>query len=1007
MNQMLFKTVGRRVALLFGGVCGIAVAILTALYLTASYSIENYVSEQLRKLPWDVAALQRGSERQDLLQNKLKQIPGVQEVGALGVLRIQRGNGTVGLEVDGVPVPARWLVMIAASDQRILPPELRRSDSDALWADRANGIPKVQAALVTGSRASADPVRVNQNSLLRVYGIPAPPGHGAMGHTHGGGPEPSSAESDDILFEASVATPPAQIERAEFNKWLLNNVGSLSYLPEHAVVVAVPLEVLDRLAPELDKWFLTSEGVHGGDAAPPYLPEMTHLLRLDRDQWVSTWNLEQSLKSISPLLQRVSADAKSITPFSYVHSDLQLILSRMASVSDLVGLVTLLVAIPLLWLTWVVAQMLGRLLLMNERRLIGLTLIRGVPMDSIGRTLLAALAIGGFAGGLLGLVVGVALPVAGHSLLLGRSMPTLEVFARGLIYVPFFLGLGILLAIMSGFSMIKQIRSMTPREALARGANELDRSSALSRLVVIASVLALLLGGYKVACWAAGRSLLGQWLQPAPDSPLGGALLMVEWILNFIAVPLFLFGVAMLLRWRLTWFQKIMNALAAPLVGNLRWFVAEHMALSRHRIASTFFLTSLATSLVLLPQVAADSFYNRMIRGVQASVGADVQIEYSLADLAGGRDEPGPVPQYDRLVKNEVQAIKNALAKADRVESVSVVQQYVVPGIYLPVQTGLMLNLIEDPKQYLDQVYFEEGMGYTRPFSEIIGDSRSQGLAASQGFLQVRQVPLKSDIAFGYSDQFTPLNGQVDDIVAFLPGQPGNDVEQREGYVAAEVDYLNYVTTSDARLISSVARFTSSKLSSLKVLPSRAVFLVGMRGEVGSEEIAELTAGLAHKPQDVRWVRSEEEKLGKDMFISLVLGNMKVFVIGGLVLAVVGIFVVGLTNFIAEKRTFSLLRLRGLPFGVLLRVSLSMFLVPVLAGILLGSVLGAISGYGLAQAIWELPRIYGVAGFLSNQLVLSGATLTLIIVFALILGVLAVGLSLWPWRQTVRQAIRE
>jgi uncharacterized membrane protein len=130
-------------------------------------------------------------------------------------------------------------------------------------------------------------------------------------------------------------------------------------------------------------------------------------------------------------------------------------------------------------------------------------------------------------------------------------------------------------------------------------------------------------------------------------------------------------------------------------------------------------------------------------------------------------------------------------------------------------------------------------------------------------------------------------------------------------------------------------------------------------------------------------------------------------VIGGLVLAVVGIFVVGLTNFIAEKRTFSLLRLRGLPFGVLLRVSLSMFLVPVLAGILLGSVLGAISGYGLAQAIWELPRIYGVAGFLSNQLVLSGATLTLIIVFALILGVLAVGLSLWPWRQTVRQAIRE
>ncbi len=73
---------------------------------------------------------------------------------------------------------------------------------------------------------------------------------------------------------------------------------------------------------------------------------------------------------------------------------------------------------------------------------------------------------------------------------------------------------------------------------------------------------------------------------------------------------------------------------------------------------------------------------------------------------------------------------------------------------------------------------------------------------------------------------------------------------------------------------------------------------------------------------------------------------------------------IDLVNFAADRRTFALLRLRGVPLVLLLRIALSIFLIPVLGGVVMGIFLGVISGYGISQAVWDLPRVYGVAGFL-------------------------------------------
>jgi ABC-type antimicrobial peptide transport system permease subunit len=705
---------------------------------------------------------------------------------------------------------------------------------------------------------------------------------------------------------------------------------------------------------------------------------------------------------------KVQLTARDFTPFSYVGSDLYRVLSRMAEVSKLIGLVTLLVAIPLLWLAWVVAKMLSQLLLMNERRLIGLALIRGVPIQAISQTLLAALIIGGLAGGLLGLVAGLGLPVLGYSLA-GHPVPPWSVFMRGIAFFPVFIVLGLAVALFAGWGMIKRIRKMTPKEAMARvsGSEMEEVSERLSPGYLVVSAGALILGGYKVCVWLAGDSLILSALQDKLSESQVQTVLLAENLLNFIAIPLFLAGIIGLLRWRLTWFQYLLNALTAPLVGKLRWFVAEHMALSRARIASTLFLTSLAMSLALLPQVAADTFYNRVLRGVDLSLGADIQLEYSLSDLAGGKDDAAPVPEYRALTDASLDRVEAALKADSRTSSVTRIQQFIMPGVYLPIQSSLMLNLIEDPAAYQQTVYYEDGLGLTRPFSDIVSRLSDDYLTASQGFLKVRKVPLQSDIIFGYTGDYVPVTGQFNEVIAFLPGQPSAGVLQREGYATAEVDYLNYVMSSDARVFASTDRFDRAPLSSLKVIPSRAVFLVNTNGELNADDVDQLAASMPIKPQNIRWQNAERQNVGKDMFISLALGNMQVFMIGGLILAITGVFVVGLANFIAERRTFSLLRLRGLPLPTLLRVSLAMFLVPVIVGIGLGILLGIVSGYGISQAVWELPRIYGLAGFLDNQLALSATSWGIVATFTLILSIIAIGFGIWPFRNTAREAIKD
>src|SRR5262249_9753332 len=161
---------------------------------------------------------------------------------------------------------------------------------------------------------------------------------------------------------------------------------------------------------------------------------------IDRPSLISGWDIPGSLARVSAVnahLHRTSietavAPKKVHAEPSHTHTDpgevgddddkfgptnfvvdstTEVLLERMQNIARLIGVVSLLVALPLLWMAWVLAANLAGLLMLNERRTFGLMRLRGISGRLMVRARLISVAAGGLAGGVLGLVTGSVVPL--------------------------------------------------------------------------------------------------------------------------------------------------------------------------------------------------------------------------------------------------------------------------------------------------------------------------------------------------------------------------------------------------------------------------------------------------------------------------------------------------------------------------------------------------------------------------------------------------------------------
>lgn len=1042
--RRLLTILGARTGLTFGVVAFLVAALLATVNLTSRYALKRYVEDQLERIPWDLAVYQRGAagEHVERLRARLSGVTGLTQVETMAFLRARFPEGSeVVAEVSGVPLTAPWLSVLAASDLSILPPGLGM----ALEALRAEGrtspphrgpepTPTNGPTHTDGEGTDAVSSTTTPPAILALVGPDRAMG-AAYRRLQG-----ATSFSFKVHIEHRVhelfSTPlqgVIRLDRDELNRWLLDQTGSVSYIPHVGVILLMPYQAdvlvkFDRAASGIVPLALQQAGNQdlGHVQLAEYEPEIAYLARVDRAALISGWDIAGSLDRMTQLAGEVDRVAHSIldqaalaqdptvvlvhdpapgggevaeepiqtTAGFVVDSTTLVLLGRMERIARLIGLVTLLVALPLLWMGWVLAANLSGLLMLNERRTLGLMRLRGISGRVLGGTLLLSIFAGGVAGGILGLAVGSAVPLA---IAEGGRLP-LGVLAerRELLLLGGFLVVTLILAVLVSRRFVRYAVTISPLEASARVAgSELLKASL--RFGVL-QALALILGTYVLVYgWIFNGAVSDR--VPVP------ALVWTDRILDFLGLPLFLYGLTALIATHRSWIQRALAPLIAPIGGRLGRLAISHLAVKPHRTEAFLLVVALVAGVSLYPTITSRSFADRAERGARVQLGTSWQLLFNAPDLADVGELQGGLKTQLAALGPAVEELIGRLRQVEGVRDATYLIEALLPNFYLPGYglRGVPLYLVADPSRYLSSVYAEPEVGLSARFDRIVAPLATGTVAVSPPVADFWQLRPGDPLLVGLDSERRTLAAPTSGVLAFLPGLPPRTVTDRQGYVQARVDYLNFLFSSHAYLVAAAA---NPRLADLHLLIPRVIVLVNTDERDPEALRAAMLRALPTRPLEVHHLAQEVAKVGTDMYISLALANMRIYLLGGFLLAVIAILAVAMVNYSEDRRTLALLRIRGASPREMWRFLVALLLAPALLGIILGGLAAVLAGYGLANYVWRLREIRTVVQLLPTHLVASPATGLVLVLLVALLAATALAFSWWVFRRTAHQTVQ-
>ena len=976
MRVRLAKILGQRAFFAFGIVTLLVAGLLAAINLASHHALKLYIEDQLSRLPWDIALYQTSDFTISAdVTPTLRGINGITRVESLSLLRSKPPPEAI-LMVDGKPLASPWVSILSATDMRLLPPEVRPTTTNTTGAF---------LALVGPEQHMGKAYLALQGSRLfsvRVY-------------SHG---KRQSSGLFDLPIRGVV-----RLERSDVNRYLMDEIGSISFVPYIGVILVVPhnfqlLQSFDALS----RGALGDEGdIHV--TAGEYLPEVVHLARIDRKALISGWDIQGSLANLERLNTEVDEKSKALGATIFVDNAILVLLKRMAEISRLIGLATLLIAIPLLGIAWMLASNLSSLLILNERRKLGLMRLRGVPGKLLGQSLLLSIGLGGLIGGIIGLTLGTVIPLYVYE----GGMLSWNMLSRvqGPLLMLLFLIVGLLLVLLISRRLVHYATTISPLEASRRVA--ISESAQAQVRFGILEWLALILGGYKIASWIFDFQL-NVWFSAGEDDAATWvrfvqAILTFDRALDFVALPLFVYGLVTLLVAQRRLIGGLLSSVTYFVGGKLRSLSLKHMSLKPHRIASFLLIAGLMASVSLYPSIASKAFEDKALRGATVQVGSELHVTVNPNELVTAE-------QLEQGLGGQVQALravlKERLSGFNRPDVVSIdyLFEAILPGFFFPGYglSGVPLYLLDDPSRYLQNAIFEEKLGVSAKFSDVIKRLKEEKIAASPPVAAFWNLGPNEPVLLGADLNKKPVLIPAGGVLGFLPGMPPRSISDRQSYVSARIDYLNYLSSTDAYLVGDA---DNRLMQNLKVLLPRVLLLVRVRPDGDAEAIVKsLGQTLKARPLEVRELKRELKKVGGDMFIFLALENMRIYLVGGVLLALIAILSIASTNYLEDRRTLGLLRVRGVSPVLLFRFFASSLLAPALLGLVVGLLVAGAAGFGLTNLIWSLRELKSVVHLLRTHLVLS--SLTAWISFGLLAMVVAIAVlfSLWVFRRTAREA---
>lgn len=982
---MLVRVVGRRPFAAFAAVSFLVVALLAAVNLTSHRALERYVADQIERVPWDVSVYQTAEVPVAAeVRDTIAKADGVTRVEDIHFLRTAVPEG-VSPEVDGQPFRTPWLSMLSASDRNLLPPDIRPQGDGAIL-------------VLVGSRAQMGDAYLHLQNRTR-FGVRAdltPEGEVASAHSHDGSqdrPHLHRVPVFEVPLERTV-----RIDSNELNRWFLDKTSSPTLVPELGAILVVPnrpslLTTFDSL----------SRGIVAHDDGPDahantgdYFPEIIHLAALDRARLITGWDVAGSLARLETISTTMRAAVRAKSYSAAVDNTSAVLLSRMAGIARQIDLIGLLVALPLLWMAWILMASLSNLLLLNERRKLGLLRLRGTPAAAIRRVLLLVIATAGIVGGGAGAVVGTVLPAFGYragplpwSELLGVQKP---------LYLAIFLVVGVAMALLVSLRFVNHAATISPLEASGRATAS---EAGFGRIRFgLAQALALVVGALKIAGWITGSSALRMI-----DAPWAQAL---DRALDFVSFPLFVYGAGTLLASRARWMSLALAPVVFALSGRLAPFTLRHLAMRHHRLAAFLLIVAMMASVSLYPGVMTAVFDDKIERAAETQLGGAVQFSLDAPTLVPGLRliEGGFRERYAALRDAVGQALAPLRARPE-VEGVEFLVEGLADGLFMPGYgfSGVPVYFVDSPERYLATVPREPSLGASAPFTDVIRSTDDNQVLVSRPVHEFYRRDPGMRMPVGRNLDKTMQTATVGGVLHYLPGMPLKTVNDRQSFVAARVDYLNHLFGFNAYL---VGASDNPWFNSLDVLLPRVVAVVRPRPGVSPSALREIVrTALPVAPIEIRDVNDETARLGSDMYIYLARQNFEIYLIGGLLLSIIGIVAVALSNHAEDRRVLALLRIRGCGPRGLLAFSAPGLFAPSLVGLVLGAAVALVVGFGITRLVWELRQILTVLNLLPSRLAVSWQTVEVALLLIAVLLAIAYGFSRWMFRRSAREGLLE
>jgi hypothetical protein len=313
--------------------------------------------------------------------------------------------------------------------------------------------------------------------------------------------------------------------------------------------------------------------------------------------------------------------------------------------------------------------------------------------------------------------------------------------------------------------------------------------------------------------------------------------------------------------------------------------------------------------------------------------------------------------------------------------------------------------LIGEPDRYLRRAYAEPAIGLSDRFNAVMEPLARGQVAVSPPVADFWKIEPGLPLLIGMDRNRAAIGATASGVLAYLPGIPPRSVTDRQGYVQARIDYLNHLFNSNSYVVSAAR---NPELAKTELLIPRVIVLAwGAAGAATADTERTLLASLPVRPLEVHNLPAETAKVGTDMFIALALANLRIYLIGGLLLAAIAILSIAMANYSEDRRTLALLRIRGVAPAAMRRFMLGMLLAPAILGLIIGGVTAIVAGFGLANYVWDLREIRSVVQLLPTHLRASWTTAAVTIVLVVLLVGVATGFSWWVYQRTAHQRVRE